>query len=111
MDATILGKLYTMAAASPTREICGVLSISPSNHIELTPIINVAEKDHHFVLQKSGYFRTLSKLKEEGTSILAIYHSHLNGDPTPSQVDVEAAKRTGFNYLIVANQKYCWVEV
>jgi proteasome lid subunit RPN8/RPN11 len=102
----LLTQLYKMAAASPRREICGVLTKD-----QIYPIVNVAQQDHHFVLQKSGYFRTVNKLKEEGTPILAIYHSHINGDPTPSKADIEAAHRTGLNYLIVTTQKYCWVEV
>lgn len=102
----ILTQLYRMAAASPHREICGVLTKD-----KIYPVINVAQKDHHFVLQKSGYFRILNKLKQENTQVLAVYHSHINEDPTPSPADIEAAQRVGINYLIVANHTYRWVEV
>lgn len=101
----LLTQLYKMAAASPHREICGIITAD-----KVYPLVNVAQKDNHFVLQKSGYFRTLNLLKQEGKEVLAIYHSHINGDPTPSPADIAASRRTKHNYLIVAAQKYCWVE-
>lgn len=108
MVTEALSQLYRMAQQSPSREICGILTST----LEIIPIINVARNDQHFVMQKSGFFRALNKIKQNGQTVLGIYHSHPNNDATPSVADMEAAKRTGYNYLIVTpSGTYKWVEV
>lgn len=103
-----LQKLYTMAAASPLKEMCGLLT----NDFEIIPIINVAQSGQQFIMQKSGYFRALNKLKESGQEIFAVYHSHPNNCVEASQTDIESSRKTGLNYLIITPQgKYSWVEV
>lgn len=109
---TTLNELYKLAANSPTREVCGLLVASDDDTgIEIIPIINVAKSGDQFVMHKGGYLRALRKLQQEDREIMAVYHSHPNGDPTPSQADIDAARRTGHNYLIVTNNQYKWVEV
>lgn len=107
-----LNELYKMAATSPLKEICGILVASDDDTgIEIIPVINVANSGDQFVMQKSGYIRALRRLQAEGKEVMAIYHSHPNGDPTPSPADIAAALRTGHNYLIVTTNQYKWVEV
>lgn len=109
-NTDLLQKIYLMAASSPSREICGLLVSSTQDfNIEIVPIINIAHNGQQFVMQKSGYFRALKKIKESGQEIFAVYHSHPNGDCRPSACDIEACRRTGLNYLIIANNQYCWV--
>lgn len=104
----VLSQLYKMAAASPHKEICGVLT----QDLEVIPIRNIARVNHHFILHRGDWFRLLNRLKEERRPVLAVYHSHIDGDTTPSEADIQASKRTGYDYLIItAGGKYRWVEV
>ena len=105
----LLQQLYQMASASPLKEICGLIIGNTEADLEIIPIINVAPAGNQFVMHKAQYFRALNKLKQEGKEIFAVFHSHPNGDCRPSKADEVACRRTKLNYLIVANNQYCWV--
>lgn len=108
LESTPLEKLYLLAAASPHKEICGILA----SDYQILPVTNVANAGNQFVMHKAEYFRALNKLKAEGLTVFAIYHSHPNGNCDPSAADMEASRRTGHNYLIVtSNKRYSWVDL
>lgn len=107
LSKDILTHLYTLASNSPTREICGVLT----EDLQLMPVANVAKDNQQFIMDKREFFKILNKLREENRRVLAIYHSHPNNDPTPSQADIDSSRRTGYNYLIVTTNQYKWVDI
>lgn len=92
----VSGYLRKLAALSPTREICGLLTRSG----RVYPIANVARSNDAFVMQKKQYFAALKKIAEEGDELRAIYHSH-PVNPAPSAKDLEYFQRSGVDMLIV----------
>lgn len=97
----LIVKIQTLAAKS-NREICGVID----NTFQLYSIRNVAKASNEFILDKLEYLRLLNKLKSEGKCIICIFHSHLDGDVTPSECDLKAIERLKTPYLIVSKNKH-----
>lgn len=104
VDSTVITKLQAMAGSSPCREICGLIDTAG----EVYPILNVAINSGDFTFSRAGYGRALNKIKQAQRTVLCVYHSHLNGDARPSAADVLAIRRTGFDYLIVANNSHTY---
>lgn len=94
-------KIQNLASKS-NREICGAVD----NLFNLYPIKNVAKASNEFILDKFEYLRLLNTLKQQNRHVIVIFHSHLDGDITPSKCDLEAVKRLKIPYLIVSKNKY-----
>ena len=94
------------AAASPAKEVCGLIS----KFGRVIPISNVSSIPTDFVFSKREYYSALNNLKREGDQIACVYHSHINGDPSPSENDLAAVKRMKLAYLIVAGTAYTYTE-
>ena len=107
MPDALLSKLNILAALSPDKEICGLIT----SDYHILPIKNVARQGNQFVMDKLEYLRALSALRSDCKDVFAVYHSHPNGDLTPSECDIKAARTTGHNYLIVTSHHYKWVNV
>lgn len=101
-----LPRIKEEASASPAREVCGLITCSGAIH----PIRNISSNPHDFVFSKQDYYEALNRIKKAGDQIACVYHSHLNGDPTPSQNDLAAIKNMKLDYLIVAGSAYTYTE-
>jgi len=104
IESSIITKLQAMAGSSPCREICGLIDSAG----EVYPILNVAINSGDFTFSRAGYGRALSKINHVQRAVQCVYHSHLNGDARPSDADLLAIRRTGFDYLIVANNTHTY---
>lgn len=93
-----------LAGRSPHKEICGLVD----SEGDVYPILNVSLVPSDFVFSKSMYGRTLKKIKELGRTIKCVYHSHLDGDPTPSSNDLNSMEICKLDYLIVAKDSYTY---
>lgn len=104
MLSEILCYLYKLAQYSPNKEICGLVD-SEGN---IYPITNVSKIPSDFVLSRQGYGEALKAIKDKNCTVEFVYHSHLNGDPTPSKNDLVSLNLCKHDYLIVANNKYTY---
>lgn len=104
VSTEIINHIQQLAAASPQREICGVVDSTGVVH----PIPNVSTVPTDFVFSRPGYGKVLKYLQAEGRTITCVYHSHLNGDPTPSAHDCRSMRACGLDYLIVAGTNHSY---
>jgi proteasome lid subunit RPN8/RPN11 len=102
----LLPTIYEHAASSPFREVCGVVSTRGVVY----PIENVSGNPSDFIFSKRDYAKAVAAVARDNDTIKCIYHSHWNGDPTPSKADREACARVGIDYLIVAGNKFTYLE-
>lgn len=92
------------AANSPFKEVCGLVDSEGEVH----PIVNVSSINSDFIMSRIGFGRALKNIKTSGRTVKCVYHSHLNGDTTPSPNDLSSLNQCKFDYLIVANGKYSY---
>jgi proteasome lid subunit RPN8/RPN11 len=99
----LIERLHRDAEAAQGREICGLL-LGTNGRIEAAwPLPNAAEdKRRHFLLDPAAHLRASREARRAGTRILGCYHSHPNGDPSPSSADAAGASEQGFHWLILA---------
>ncbi|MBI5669776.1 MAG: M67 family metallopeptidase [Chloroflexi bacterium] len=94
--------LARYARDAAPQEACGLLAGVREQVEEVIPIPNAAaDPVHHYRLDDVIFARTLMQLEARGLELLAIYHSHPNGDPIPSPTDVRQATFPDTPYVII----------
>ena len=106
VSSLVIKELQLRAARSPKREVCGLVDSAGTTY----PITNVAGPAHHFIMDKREYAIACNTIKKIGRTIAYCYHSHLNGDASPSDADRRAQASTGLPYLIIAANSIYWLE-
>jgi proteasome lid subunit RPN8/RPN11 len=85
------------------REACGLLAGREGVVSRAIPLPNVSPSPERAYLADPEYlYRALRDLEERGEEMLAIYHSHPGGPPTPSARDLEQAFWPGVVQLVVS---------
>lgn len=95
--------LLHTAQATPTLEVCGL--ISGVNHIptHCYPISNAADHPQtQFLLDAKQQIAALTHMREQGETLFAIYHSHPTGPATPSKTDVQLTAYPEALHLIIS---------
>lgn len=88
-------------SASPA-EVCGLLGGQQGEVESVIPIQNIAANPQiHFDMDPRAFVRAIFDLEAQGLSLVAVYHSHPNGDPIPSPTDIEEFYYPEIDYLIV----------
>jgi len=99
-------EIQNMASRSPRREICGLVDSANT----IYPITNVAGPNHHFCMEKIGYYKALNTISSLGRTVACCYHSHPYGSADPSDADRRSSFKLGLPYLIVAANSMYWLE-
>ena len=101
---SLLDQIIAEAAASPDREICGLLFGDSGKISEAHPAPNIADDPARtFEVDPRTLFAAMKAERAGGPKIVGHYHSHPNGSVEPSERDAEAAK-PGSLWLIVAGE-------
>jgi len=87
-------------AAEAPNEACGLLAGAEGASVQLFPITNELKSPTHYSLAPAEQLRAFMQIEERGLQLLAIYHSHPAGPPTPSFTDVAEARYPGVVHLI-----------
>lgn len=99
----ITNQLLHLAQISPDFEICGL--IGGKNDLPSTcyPVKNTAEQpQRRFQLDTKEQISALSKMRDQGEQLFAIYHSHPSAPAMPSITDLEWAAYPEVLYLIIS---------
>ncbi|UYN91472.1 MAG: M67 family metallopeptidase [Anaerolineales bacterium] len=95
------------AAACSPLEACGLVAAGletadggESVHVFL--IENELASTTHYSLQPRQQLQAFMEIERRGWRLLAIFHSHPNGPPHPSQTDLAEARYPGVAHLIWA---------
>lgn len=97
--------LLRRAAASPGAEVCGLIGARDQQPVSHYPIANVAPTPAtRFLMDPAGQIAALRAMRETDEVLWAIYHSHPEGAPVPSAVDLREAAYPEALYLIIGLQ-------
>lgn len=86
-------------AASYPREACGVV-IAVGRKYEVVTCRNVAQRDDQFMIHHEDLHAALSR-----GELIAVWHTHCDLPPTPSQADLAGVEATGVSWFIMSVRK------
>ena len=99
----LANQLLHLAQQSPTLEICGLIGSQNGLAQHCYSIDNVA---HHpqqqFLLDAKQQIAAMSKMRELGQDLFAIYHSHPTAPALPSSEDLALSAYPAALYLIMS---------
>jgi len=92
---TVRAEMLAHAKACLPNEACGYLvGDSAAGRIRrFVPITNAAGSPTRFVFEPHEQLATEQAIDAAGEQVIGIAHSHPNGEPTPSAVDIDDAGR------------------
>jgi proteasome lid subunit RPN8/RPN11 len=105
MDKLILrpehwGQMLADVTKRDMEEACGLVGGQDNTSMGVFPATNILHSRTRYRLDPEEQLRIFNQLDENEWELLAIYHSHLNGPPGPSPIDVAEAMYPGVVYLI-----------
>ena len=82
---------------------CVGLLFSLNNRVQRrVPLTNIAiHPGTHYFVQPEEVLAALQEADERGETLLALYHSHPHGPPTPSATDLEKARYEVVHLIVV----------
>jgi len=99
----LANQLLHLAQQSPTLEICGLIGSQNGLAQHCYSIDNVApHPQQHFLLDASQQIAAMSKMRELGQDLFAIYHSHPTAPALPSSEDLALSAYPAALYLIMS---------
>lgn len=100
MVASIVKRIDELSIGA-TKEVCGIVTTTG----EVIPIDNISSNKDTFIFDKRQWYGC-----KDAYDIEFIYHTHLNGDTSPSLEDLITLRRLGYSMLIVSNGKWRLIE-
>jgi len=95
-------QIVTQARAQSPHEACGLIGGRDGRAVEVVLIDNIAATPTtHYELAPKQQAEAMMGFHKRGLDLIAIYHSHPNDPPVPSQTDVRSATYPDAAYLIV----------
>lgn len=102
LTETLARVLIQHALDAAPLETCGILAGIGDQVREVLPVRNTAADPRHFYhLDERQFVSAVFEAEKRGLSLLGFYHSHPDGEPIPSPVDVAQAAYPDMPYLIV----------
>jgi len=99
----ITNQLLHLAQISPDYEVCGLIGSKNGLPTHCYPIKNVAEHpQQRFLLDPGQHISAMTKMRELGEDLFAIYHSHPAAPAQPSAYDLELTAYPEALYLIIS---------
>ena len=100
---TLINQILEQAQHSPDREVCGLIASRHGQGLHCYPIDNAdPHPDHHFLMDPKQQIDAMRDMRERGEELFAIYHSHPDAPPLPSQEDLEQAAYPDALYIIIS---------
>ncbi len=106
----LLAEIDAVAAAAAPREACGLLFGDSDAITAWKPAENVAATpETHFEIDPAALFAAIRGERAGGPRLIGYWHSHPNGDASPSPTDAAMAAPDGKYWLIFARgEATCW---
>jgi len=97
----ILGKMIAHCRSGYPNEVCGILAGNNGAVRKIYTMTNAEPSPVSYMMDPGEQFRVMKEMREEGTEMLAIYHSHPQSPAYPSSKDVGLAFYPDSLYIIV----------
>ena len=99
----ITNQLLHLAQISPDYEVCGLIGSKNGLPTHCYPIKNISEHpQQRFLLDAGQHISAMTKMRELGEDLFAIYHSHPTAPAQPSTYDLELTTYPEALYLIIS---------
>lgn len=98
MTPEVIAALKAHAHREAPRECCGIVVQSADGYPLYVPCRNVAAGEGQFIMHPDDYVSVV-----DNHEVLAICHSHVYQQPTPSQADRVACEHSGVPWIIVGH--------
>ncbi|MGD8378975.1 MAG: M67 family metallopeptidase [Gammaproteobacteria bacterium] len=103
LPRALVNRLLAHAQRFPDREVCGLVAATDDEPSRCYPIPNNADApDRLFAMEPAAQLQAMKRMREHGERLYAIYHSHPETLPVPSQRDLEAVGYPEALYLIIS---------
>ena len=88
-------------------ECCGLLAGLREDGLVTVryPLVNVRASETEFLSDPQGMFAAMRQMRADGTTILAVYHSHPSSEPIPSRKDCEQRYANDVACVIIGMEK------
>jgi proteasome lid subunit RPN8/RPN11 len=82
-------------------EACGLVAAdSKGEPVAIIPVTNALHSPVRYQMETREQFDAMKRLRREGWSLWAIFHSHPHSEPAPSPTDIRLAFYPDCHYLI-----------
>ena len=99
----LANQLLHLAQQSPNLEVCGLIGSQNGLAQHCYPIDNVAQHpQQQFLLDAKQQIASMTKMRELGQELFAIYHSHPTAPAFPSSEDLALSAYPAALYLIMS---------
>ncbi|MBW3568106.1 MAG: M67 family metallopeptidase [Proteobacteria bacterium] len=105
LPRTLAIRLLHEALKAPDREVCGLIAARGSLPTRIIPVSNAATNPTRlFEMDERELIDAMKGIRESGEELFAIYHSHPDALPVPSDEDVRRAGYPEKLHLIISLQ-------
>jgi proteasome lid subunit RPN8/RPN11 len=104
IERGIFDRLLAEARANPNIECCGLLAGRDAVISTILPAKNALQSPKAYEIAPLELFELFRRIRAGGLEHLGIYHSHPNGENSPSQFDIERAFYPDSAYLIISTR-------
>lgn len=113
IPADLRDRLIAIARAGLPNEVCGYVAGSRNTTLQASavyPVKNAGASPTRFALDGQSMIDAERQIDADGLEIVAIFHSHPAGPPTPSALDQEDAAiydpRSHFAHVLISLQGF-----
>ncbi len=87
----LFDEMIAHARSEHPLECCGLLAGLREDGLVTAryPLVNIRASETEFLSDPQGMFVAMRQMRADGTTILAVYHSHPSSEPIPSRKDCE----------------------
>ncbi len=96
-----LEKILSHCRAVYPHEACGLLAGKGESVEKVYEMTNADRSNVSYLMEPAEQFRVMREMRDEGMSMVAIYHSHPHSPAYPSPKDVDLAFYADSLYVIV----------
>lgn len=104
----VIKHLQELCRQNPTQEVCGLIDSENETYF-IRNVAPAASRHREFRFDKREYVQALQDIKGLCRTVKAVFHSHPQGDCTPSKADCAYILQSKTSALIVSNDSYHWI--
>lgn len=98
----ILTQIINHAQQEAPKEACGLISGRAGTAVKAYPITNTDKSNVTYLMDPKEQFGAFKAMRQAGTTLLAIYHSHPATEAYPSATDIKLAFYPEAYYVIIS---------
>lgn len=99
----LVNQLLRHAQSAPATETCGIVAARDGVPTTFYPIPNTAsDPSRQYLIDPQAHIAALRHMRDEGSELFAIVHSHPAAPAEPSRIDLEQANIPDAFHLIVS---------